>query len=164
MVNSETTWARVGKGEWATLQTRLAKPYNKIFHWLFMSTPKIVYIVHPYAQFRSAGAPGSLGWMQPALVLWPVNAISEQQSPECCLFPHPANAAMGIRTTQLIESVFFSMGSHHHVNSVRYLIKEQMPLKNRETKHWASLLHGFSFDRNNLALPSLNKLASAWRS
>lgn len=46
---------RQSRQERESLQTRPAKPYNKIFPWFFVSKPKIVYIVHPCVQFCSVG-------------------------------------------------------------------------------------------------------------
>lgn len=108
-------------------QSRPAKPYNKIFPCFFVSTPKIVYIVHPCVQFWSVGPLVPRAECLSLFLcsgLWMLSQSSSAQNAAAC------KCDQGIRKTQLIESVFFSIGSHQHVaNCFRYLIKEQMSLK-----------------------------------
>lgn len=93
---------------------------------------------------RAAASPG---WMpQPVLVLGSVNAISEQQRPECCcLIPTPCKCDQGIRKTQLIGEVYsFSIGSQQRVaNCFRYLYQRTNVFENSQTKRRLALLPHF---------------------
>lgn len=92
--------------------------------------------------------PGSRSWMHSVLVLWS-ECYLRAAVPRMLPISTPSKRHQGIRKTQLIERVFFSIGSHQLVaNCFRYLIEEQTPLKTGEQstiRHCCLLC-----DRNNL--------------
>lgn len=81
-----------------------------------------------------------------------MNAIAALQHTDRALFPHPDAPLWGIRPAQLIESVFFSMGSHKRAR-FRGLIKEQTPFE-KQGKQSTGRHCCPHFDRSNQAFPS----------
>lgn len=126
----------------------------KSCHWCFLSRPKILYIVHLCVQFCSIGPwfPKLNSSCSCALVCeCYLGAAGTRMLP----IPTPCKRHQGIRKTQLIELVFFSIACR---KCFRYLIKEQMSLKGgtQSTRPHCCLL----FHRHNLAFPSPNKVTS----